>query len=196
MFMDDKTHYVWVYPLKHKDEVFQQFVEWKTLVEKSSGHKLEVLCTDNGGEYSSIKFEDYLKSEGVRHERTVPKQNGVAERLNQTLVEIVHSMLIDANLPHKFWAEALATAVYLKNRSPTKAVERMTPFESWKRKKLEVDHLRVFGCDAYTHVSKDEGQKLNPKQRSVFLLAMAMKQNDTDSTIPYEGNLPQSRRQV
>ena len=75
------THYVWVYPLKHKDEVFQRFVEWKTLVEKASGHKLKVLRTDNGREYSSVKFKDYLKSEGIGHERTVPKtpeQNGVA----------------------------------------------------------------------------------------------------------------------
>ena len=59
-----------------------------------------------------------------------PEQNGVAERLNQTLVEAVRSMLVDANLPHKFWAEALSTAVYLKNRSPTKAVKDMTPFEA------------------------------------------------------------------
>ena len=117
-FVDDKTRYVWVYPLKHKDEVFEHFLEWKTLAEKSIGTKLKVLRTDNGGEYTSKKFERYLKSEGIRHERTVPKtpeQNGVAERLNRTLVEMVRSMLIDANLPHKFWAEALSTAAYLKN---------------------------------------------------------------------------------
>ena len=123
-FIDDMTHYVWVYALKTKDEVFKYFLEWKTQAEKSSGHQLKVLRTDNGGEYTSKEFENYLKSEGVRHELTVPKtpeQNGVAERLNRTLVEAVRSMLIDANLPHKFWAEALSTAVYLKNRSPTKA---------------------------------------------------------------------------
>ena len=59
-----------------------------------------------------------------------PQQNGVAERMNRTLVEIVRSMLSDAKLPKNFWAEALSTAVYLHNRSPTRAVLKKTPFEA------------------------------------------------------------------
>ena len=61
---------------------------------------------------------------------TMPEHNGVAERMNQTLVKTVRSMLPDAKLPHKFWAEALSTAAYLRNRSPTKAVKGMTLFET------------------------------------------------------------------
>ena len=115
-FIDDKTRYVWMYVLKRKDQVFEQFLEWKALVEKSIGRKLKVLRTDSGGEYTLTEFENYLKSEGVRHELTVPKtpeQNSVAKRMNRTLVETVRSMLADAKLPHTFWAEALLTAVYL-----------------------------------------------------------------------------------
>ena len=126
-FIDDNTRYVWVYPLKHKNEVFGCFRKWKALVEKSSGRRLKVLRTDNGCEYTSTKFEDYLREEEVRHERTVPKtpeQNGVAERLNRTLVEMTCSMLIDSKLPHRFWAEAL------RNRCPTKAVDGMTPHKA------------------------------------------------------------------
>ena len=74
-------------------------------------------------------------------------------------------MLIDANLSQKFWAESLSTAVYLKNRSPIKAVEGATPTEAWTKRKPNVDHLRVFGCDAYAHISKDERDKLDPKAR-------------------------------
>ena len=172
-FIDDKTHYVWIYVLKTKDEVFKYFLEWKTQAEKSSGHQLKVLRTDNGGEYTSKEFENYLKSEGICHELTVPKapeQNGVAERLNRTLVEAVRSMLVDANLPHKFWVEALSTAVYLKNRSPTKAVKDMTPFEAWKNTKPKVGHLCVFGCDAFAHIPKDERHKLDAKARKCILL--------------------------
>ncbi len=76
-------------------------MEWKALVEKQSNRKLKVLRTDNGGEYTSKKFEEYLKKEGIRHEKTIPKtseQNGVSERLNRTLVESARSMLLDANL--------------------------------------------------------------------------------------------------
>ena len=133
-FIDDKTRYVWTYVLKRKDQVFAKFMEWKTLVEKSTGQKLKTLRTDNGGEFTSTQFQDYLRSKGVRHELTVPKtpqQNGVAERMNRTLVEMVRSMIADAKLPKKFWAEALSTATYLRNRSPTKSVMGMTPAEAW-----------------------------------------------------------------
>ena len=110
---------------KKKDEVFNCFLKWKALVEKSSGRKVKTIRTDNGGEYTSNTFQEYLLSEGIRHERTVPKtpeQNGVAERMNRTLVETVRSMLTGARLPQRFWAEALSTAVYLKNRSPTRTL--------------------------------------------------------------------------
>ena len=172
-FIDDNTRYVWVYPLKHKNEVFGCFRKWKALVEKSSGRKLKVLRTDNGGEYTSTEFEDYLREEGVRHERTVPKtpeQNGVAERLNRTLVEMTRSMLIDSKLPHRFWAEALATAAYLRNRCPTKAVDGMTPHEAWTSVKPTVKHFRVFGCDAFVHIPRDERHKLDSKSKKCILL--------------------------
>ena len=109
--------------------MFQKFVEWKALVGKSTSKRLKFLRLDNGGEYLSSEFRDYLSREGIRHELTIPKtpqQNGVGERMNRTLVESVRSMFIDAYLPHKFWAEALLTAVYLRFRSPTKAVEDKT----------------------------------------------------------------------
>ena len=172
-FIDDKTRYVWVYVLKRKDQVFKQFLEWKALVEKSTGRKLKALHTDNGGEYTSAEFEAYLRKEGVRHELTVPKtpeQNGVAERMNRTLVETTRSMLGYSKLPPKFWAEALSTAVYLRNRSPTKAVEGMTPFEAWVGEKPNVGHLRTFGCVAYAHVAKDERKKLDAKARKCVFL--------------------------
>ena len=172
-FIDDKTRYVWVYVLKRKDQVFKQFLEWKALVEKSTGRKLKALRTDNGGEYTSAEFEAYLRKEGVRHELTVPKtpeQNGVAERMNRTLVETTRSMLGYSKLPPKFWAEALSTAVYLRNRSPTKAVEGMTPFEAWVGEKPNVGHLRTFGCVAYAHVAKDERKKLDAKARKCVFL--------------------------
>ena len=171
--MDDKTHYIWVYPLKTKDEVFERFLEWKALVENVSGKKLKRLRTDNGGEYTSKRFEGYLKSCGIQHEKTIPKtpeQNGVAERLNRTLVESVRSMLLDAGLPQKYWAEAVATAAYLRNRCPTTAVKEMTPFEAWFGRKPKVGHLRVFGCEAHAHIPKDERGKFDSKTRKCILV--------------------------
>ena len=79
--MNDKTHYVWVYVLKTNDEIFKYFMEWKNQAKKSIGHQWKVLHADNGDEYTSKEFKNFLKSEGVHYELTVPKtpdQNGEA----------------------------------------------------------------------------------------------------------------------
>ena len=172
-FTDDKTWYVWVCALKQKSEVFSQFCEWKALAEKSSGHKLKTLRTDNGGEFMSSEFQNFIKIEGARHELTVPKtpqQNKVAERLNRTLVESARTMLIQAKLPQKFWVEALNTTVYLHNRSPTSAVDSATPSEAWTGVKPDVKHLRSFGCTAYAHIPKDERKKFGSNARKCVFL--------------------------
>ena len=85
-------------------------------MENFIGKRVKILRTDNGGEFTSKAFEAHLKACGIRHELTIPKtpeQNGVAERLNRTLVETTRAMLSDANLPQKFWAEAVSTAACL-----------------------------------------------------------------------------------
>ena len=90
-FIDDNIRYVWVYILKRNSRVFQKFVVWKNLAENLKT-RIKTLCTDNGREYTSAEFNTYLRKEGVRHELTVPntpQQNGVAERMNKTLVETV-----------------------------------------------------------------------------------------------------------
>ena len=95
---------MWIYVLQHKHEVFQKFVEWKSFVEKSSGYQVKKLRTDNGGEYTSTEFENFLKMEGIEHQYTIPKtpeQNGVSERMNRTLVETIRSMLAPHKVPRR-----------------------------------------------------------------------------------------------
>lgn len=172
-FIDDFTRYVWVYVMQTKDQVYNIFKEWKTLIENQLDKKIKVLRSDNGGEYTSNQFKNYLKSEGVRHETTIPKtpeQNGVSERMNRSLVESVRTMLYDAGLNKKFWAEALATAVYVRNRCPTSALVGMTPYEAFHGSKPNVKHLRIFGCTAYAHVSKEERGKFDSKSNRCMLL--------------------------
>ena len=85
----------------------------------------------------------------------------------------MRSILVDTKLPHRFWAEALSTAAYLVNRSPTKAVGDKTPFEAWYGKKPSVEHLKVFGCAAYSNVAKDERKELDPKAKKCIFLGYA-----------------------
>ena len=175
-FIDDKSRYTWTYPIKRKSEAFDKFLGWKAKAERSSERKLKTLRSDNGGEYMSNEFEQYLEEEGIHHQNTIPKtpqQNGVAERMNRTLEESVRSMLSESGLPKRFWAEALSTATYLRNLSPTKAVKGVTPFEAWNETKPNVQHLRVFGSICYAHIHKTERKKLDPKSRKSILLGYA-----------------------
>ena len=82
---------------------------------------------------------------------------------------MARSMLLNAKLPKKFWAEATSTAVYLKNRSPTKAL-KLTPYEAWHGTKPKVNHLRVFGSDAYAHIPMHERSKFDSKTRKCIMV--------------------------
>ena len=85
--------------------------------------------------------------------------------MSRKLMETIRSMLADCELPNRFWVDALSTATYLHNRSPTNAVQDKTPYEAWTGNKPIVSHLRIFGCDAYIHVPRDERSKLDSKTR-------------------------------
>ena len=78
----------------------------------------------------------------------LPSQNGVSEHRNHTLHDGTKSVLCHANLPISFWGEALRFVNIVLNRSPTKAVNNMTPFEAWYGTKPDLSVLHVFGCQA------------------------------------------------
>jgi len=117
-FIDDYSRKVWIYLLKKKADVFDIFKQFRALVEKSTGRFIKCLRTDNGTEFTSKEFDNYCKKDGIeRHKTTVytPQQNGVAERMNRTLLERARSMLSNANLQQELWGEALLTACFLVN---------------------------------------------------------------------------------
>ncbi|XP_047268802.1 uncharacterized protein LOC107871373 isoform X1 [Capsicum annuum] len=160
-FIDDASRKLWVYILKTKDQVFQVFQKFYVLVEKGTGRKLKRLRTDNRGEYTSREIEEYCSGHGIRYEKTVPgtpQHNGVAERMNCTIVEKVRSLLRTAKLPKSFWGEAVQVACYLINRSPSVPLERV-----WTYKEVSYSHLKVFGCRAFAHVPKEQRTKLDDK---------------------------------
>eukprot|EP00253_Pinus_taeda_P003406 PITA_03406 len=100
----------------------------------------------------------------------VPEQNGVAERKNRTILDMVRSMLKAKHLPHEYRAEAVTCTVYILNRCPTNAVMNKIPEEAWSGQKQTVTHMRVFGCVAYAHVPNQLRNKLDSKgEKCVFI---------------------------
>ena len=118
LYVDEFYRNVWVYVLKRKVDVFNTFRQFRLMVEKRTCGTIKCLRTDNGGEFTSLEFEKYCKDEGiVRHKTNVytPQQNGIAERMNKTLLERARSMLINSNMGQELWVEAVSTTCYLIN---------------------------------------------------------------------------------
>jgi transposase InsO family protein len=106
-FIDDFSRKEWIYMLKRKDDVFTVFKQFRALGEKSIGRFIKCLRTDNGGEFTSMEFENYCKEFGIdRHKTTAytPQQDRVVERMNMTLLERERGMLSNTNLQHELWA--------------------------------------------------------------------------------------------
>ena len=80
-------------------------------------------------------------------------------------MEKARTMLLEARLPESFRAEAVNTAVYLHNRSPTRSLDNMTPYEAWNGVKPDLSHIKVFGCDTYLFVPNEKRGKLQAKSR-------------------------------
>ncbi|MCO5575128.1 hypothetical protein L7F22_028925 [Adiantum nelumboides] len=143
------------------------------MVEKEKDLKVKSIRSDRGGEFLSENFARWCKSEGIRHQLTTtytPSQNGVVERKNRTIMEMARAMLAHASLPRSYWAEACNTAVYIQMRSPTHALQDMTPFQAYYGRKPTVSHFRVFGCSAFVHIPKEKRQKLDFKSRKLLFL--------------------------
>ncbi|KAL3835280.1 hypothetical protein ACJIZ3_003671 [Penstemon smallii] len=194
-FIDDHSRKVCVYLLKTKDQVLDAFKQFQASAERQTGKKLKCIRSDNGGEYIG-PFDAYCRSQGIRHQKTPPKTpqlNGLAERMNRTLVERVRCLLSEAKLSRSFWGEALNTVVHVINLSPTISLSGDVPDSVWFGKTVSYDHLRVFGCKAFVHVPKDERSKLDAKTRQCIFIGYGNDEFGYRFYDPVEKKLVRSR---
>uniref|UniRef100_A0A2N9F6S1 Integrase catalytic domain-containing protein n=1 Tax=Fagus sylvatica TaxID=28930 RepID=A0A2N9F6S1_FAGSY len=166
-FIDDYTRYGYVQLIAHRYEALDCFKRFVAEVENQHEKSLKALRTDRGREYLSDQFKDLCEEKGIRRQLTIsntPQQNGVAERRNRTLLDMVRSMMAQANLPISFWGDALLTAAYILNRVPSQSVSS-TPYELWKGQKPNLEHLRPWGSAGFVHSTAHKYGKLGPRAR-------------------------------
>jgi transposase InsO family protein len=171
--IDDFSRNTWINLFRKKSEVFDIFKEFKALVENQIEKQIKVLKTDNGEEFCGNEFEEFCKKYDITRQKTTPytpQQKGVAERMNVTLIEKARCMLSGVRLGKEFWAEAMGTACYLVNKSPSSTLDDKTPQEVWVGKKPSLTHLMVFGCEAYVHVPKENMSKLDKKVENCIFI--------------------------
>ena len=131
--------------------------------------QIRVCQTDNALEFLDTNFGKFLSERGIQHHTSntyTPQQNGLAERKNRQIMEVVCASLFGMNMPRCYWGEAVKSAIYLINRVSSRALDFRTP-----QQKMQVffslSHVlnlepRVFGCTVYVHISKNFRNKLDP----------------------------------
>ena len=173
-FIDDFSRKIWVYFISQKSQALEKFQHFVRLVENSTGHTVQALRTDNGGEYTSKAFSAFCSQKGITHELTppyTPQRNGIVERRNRSLLDITRCLLLDKGLPGHLWAEAVKAASDILNLRSTKRYPNKTPNELFLGKKPTIAHLRIFGSFVFTHVSKPSKTKLDPRAEKCILLS-------------------------
>ena len=172
-FIDDFSRYGYLYLIKEKSNALDKFKVFKLEVEKQLGKVIKIVRSDRGGEYYGRHgdvgqhmgpFAKYLQNCGIIAQYTMLgslEQNGVAERRNRTLKDMM-SMMSRSNLPEYLWGEGIKTANYILNRVPSKSVPK-TPFELWTSRKPSLNHFRVWRCPAEVRLYNPQVKKLDPR---------------------------------
>lgn len=178
-FIDEKSKYTWLTLIPTKDRVLDAFRNFQTYVINQYHAKIKVFRSDNGGEYISNAFKQHLSGSGILHQTScpyTPQQNGVAERKNRHLMEVARSLMFQANVPKRFWSDAVVTACYLINRTPTLVLQGKSPFEVLNKYKPVLSHLKVFGCLCYVMVPGELRNKLEARSSKAMFIGYSTSQ--------------------
>ena len=159
--IDDKSRYCVVYLTRSKSEMYDKFVQFVKLAGTQSGRRVKVASVRQrrrGVQVSQV-LRVWCRPEPSSSSLLVHAQlNGVAERMDRTLVERARCMLEHAGLSKTYWGEAVMTAVFLRDRCPTRAIDSdKSPHEVWNGKEPLLANLKIFGCHAYVHVPSAKG---------------------------------------
>ena len=172
-FMDDFSRYLFIYFLKNKHQVTDTFINFRNLIENRYEVKIKIVRSDQGREYVNKRLLDYMVKKGIECQYSVaycPQQNFRSERINRSVIDMARTMLIEADLPAKFWAEAVATAAHILNRTPKNVIKGLTPFELWNNKAPDLNYFRVFGSKSLVHVKNRNGMKFAARSKDAIFM--------------------------
>ena len=178
-FIDEKSKYTWLTLIPTKDRVLDAFKNFQSYVTNHYQAKIKIFRSDNGGEYIGQAFKQHLSQYGILHQTScpyTPQQNGVAERKNRHLMEVARSMMFQANVPKKYWSDAVATACYLINRTPTLILKGQSPFEVLNKHKPSLEHIRIFGCLCYVLIPGELRNKLAARSTKAMFIGYSTTQ--------------------
>jgi transposase InsO family protein len=173
-FTDDATRYTTTFLLRTKDEALAAYKSYEAwAITQQNCKAIKVLRSDRGGEFLSKAFDDHLAKAGTARKLTphdTPQLNGVAERLNRTLLERMRALMHTTGLPKSLWGEALRHSAWLKNRTATRSLDGKTPFEALYGRPPDLSALRTWGIPVLVHST--DGSKLHARAREARWLGL------------------------
>ena len=175
IFVNDHSRFTKFYLLKTKDEVLEIFIKYKNEVENQKNKKIKRLKTDRGGEYESNSFKEFCEQNGIIHEVIPPyspKSNGIAERKNRTLKEMMNTMLVSSRLSSNMWGEDILSACHIQNKVPHKKIGK-TSNELWEKCKPNLEYLKVWGCLAKVILPEPKKRKLGSRTCGCMFIGYA-----------------------
>ncbi|CAN1244383.1 Retrovirus-related Pol polyprotein from transposon TNT 1-94 [Linum perenne] len=171
--VDDYSRFTWVSFLTHKHEALTSLCSLLSIEETQLSLHTKAIRSDHGGEFDSTEFHQFCSSRGIKHEFSAPRapqQNGAVERKNRALLDLARTMLADFNTPTRFWAEAVATACYVLNRTLIRPDLNKTPYELVKHRTPKLSYFHPFGCKCYVLNTKDNLGKFDSRScEAIFL---------------------------
>jgi transposase InsO family protein len=173
VIIDDFSRFTWVFFLQDKSETQGTLQRFLRRAQNEFELKVKKIRSDNGFKFKNLQVEEYLEGEGVKHEffaPYTPHQNGVVERKNRTLIDMVRMMLGEFKTPERFWSEAVNTACHAMNRLYLHRLLKKTSYDLLTGNKPNVSYFRVFGSKCYILVKKGRHSKFALKAVEGFLL--------------------------
>jgi hypothetical protein len=153
VIVDDFTRWKFAIPLQKKSETFQAVLDWIQVFVTPLDRTVRYVRCDNSKENQHMARVLANRSIATKFSNNYSSaSNGIAERAIRSIFGTVRSMLINSNLPHKYWGEASSAATHVLNRMPTTGnPDSKSPYEMLYSKPPNVSDLRTFGATAYVH---------------------------------------------
>ncbi|GJR60353.1 retrovirus-related pol polyprotein from transposon TNT 1-94 [Tanacetum coccineum] len=173
VIVDEYSRYTWVHFLKKKSQAPEMIMSFIRMMENQNDVKVKQIKTDNGTEFRNPELKSFCDEKGISQNFSypyTPKQNGVAERKNKTLIKAARTMLNGSVLSKHFLNEAVRIACYTQNKSIIVKRHDKTPYEIFRERIPDISYFHVFGCLVFIYNHKDHLGKFDVKADDGYFL--------------------------
>jgi hypothetical protein len=173
VIVDEFSRFTWVFFLQDKSETQGTLKCFLGRAQNEFELKVKKIRSNNGSKFKNLQVEEYLEEEGIKHEfpaSYTPQQNGIVERKNRTLIDMVRTMLGEYKTLKRFWSEAVNTACHAINRLYLHFLLKKASYKLLTGNKPNILYFRLFGSKCYILVKKGRHSKFAPKAIEGFLL--------------------------